>query len=1580
MESSFTESPVLLLSYHEGTREFKLSEEGRAILRQLESPLAVIGVAGMYRTGKSYLLNRVLLDRKLGFGVGPTVNPCTKGIWIWGSPIKGQTIDGTPCSVIILDTEGIGALDQDSDHDSRIFSLTVLIVSCFIYNSRGSIDEEALNSLSLVVNLTKNIQVKSKSTEEAGVEEYAQYFPSFIWVVRDFALRLVDTDGEALSSKEYLEKALNAQKGFSDLAEEKNRIRRLLKEFFKDRDCFTLVRPVNNEKDLHNLEHLELKDLRQEFVDQYMSLRHKVLNYVKPKALNGRLLNGVMLVELIESYVNAVNKGAVPNIENAWNYICKNECGKAFEEAQEIYTKTLSGLLTENYPNSEEEILSCHKESRKKSFSYFRQRALGEEAQIFTLKLKEALNEKWQQLKFQNDLDSEKQCLEFLRNNYNSINSKVKSNEYKSFLEFEREIRTLQQYYKEHGPKGPQRDKLLFQFCQGKIIECADIFTKHLNSEIEIMEETHAEQIRVLEMDSNMVKEEIVKEKVELKKIIMEVEVENKVLHEKDEKLEEELKRVREEKERGEVESRNLVKRIKDDFQKEIQTLKDEIALGEESRNSINGKLINLTSEYKEKSALADQKLLHLEKQLEESKKHEKDLDQEIKSQTKSHSTALKDLQSRLESQLKASEQKFTDEREAKLTLKKDLEEAEEKLSNIQSTMSLEVAKLQSRIEEISSQNKVLTQTIDKKDKEFQLKSKENEKIIEENISKHRKQIEEIDKKAKKTEESLRADLSKSDKENAVLSQKNEFLETQVKELKDQLDEERKQHTMMMTSLNFITDSSKNLELELEALKEKHANEIKFIESQNDSTKNQLLVDIEKLTQAKIDIELRYKLDSSEWLQKHENLSEDIQILTNEKEKLKDVIIELKKQLENTQEDFESRYKLRVSKLEKQIDEITEKLSNEIQQEKKKAEESFGQLKDSYESDKKRLETRLVEEKEKYEKRLKNLTEDYEEKIKQDQENFEDELECKDQELRELEQYSSEQINLLKNQNSLDQQKIETLERYLKDLKSQYESQERNYNHLIDQNQVRFNQERNLMQEKLDKLNLDLSAKERDLAMLNFQKQQIDSQYSQKSEELKDLKSELENLKTSFNLKSEDLKESNRKMTEEIISLKSDYKRELALISQENDFKSARVQELERLSRETEEKYHDTLRLLKNGGQDSGTIEKLSSDKELLTRKLQEKKKTMKQLQQSFTKQSAELDKEKFQLNEKIANLERIISDLEFKNALDKEKDPDDSRTDLDSTVYYEEIDSLKSQLQDLQHELASNKALLDRERLLWENKFKFLSEQKDSAKSDLAEAQRKFEFTLQQLQKREQTGKEKQEGTLNSLMSSIETRYNSKVKDLQDFSNSTIEHLNLKIKLLEQESKGLKEELEIARRGKSSIIGSIDKKCKKLQEVENKLIAEIEALRIEKERKSKEILEMGNLDRDNARNRNLEMEKKIKDAESLKNSMYLELEKERSKWQMERDHLLAAKNEALDKYETLQSKQEMLLRENERMRSERTKNRSLASKRTDHSKGASSQAVGSPSKLLELYSHRLETDSIRNDSQGSYRKHSFGE
>ena len=116
-----------------------------------------------------------------------------QGLWIWKKPLPGFSTDGEPINVLVVDSEGLGALDEDSNHDVRIFSLAILLSSYFIYNSVGSIDENAVQNLSLVINLTKHIHVKSgAASDDIDPEEYSRYFPSFMWVVRDFTLQLID--------------------------------------------------------------------------------------------------------------------------------------------------------------------------------------------------------------------------------------------------------------------------------------------------------------------------------------------------------------------------------------------------------------------------------------------------------------------------------------------------------------------------------------------------------------------------------------------------------------------------------------------------------------------------------------------------------------------------------------------------------------------------------------------------------------------------------------------------------------------------------------------------------------------------------------------------------------------------------------------------------------------------------------------------------------------------------------------------------------------------------------------------------------------------------------------------------------------------------------------------------------------------------------------------------------------------------------------------------------------------------------------------------------------------------------------
>ena len=103
-------------------------------------------------------------------------------------------------------------------------------------------------------------------------KNYLIYF-SFLWVLRDFSLQLIDENGENITSKEYLEKVLEGTKNISD---PKNKSRKLIKAYFKDRDCFAMVRPLTNENKLQNLVELPPEQLRPQFLEQIIGLSKNI--------------------------------------------------------------------------------------------------------------------------------------------------------------------------------------------------------------------------------------------------------------------------------------------------------------------------------------------------------------------------------------------------------------------------------------------------------------------------------------------------------------------------------------------------------------------------------------------------------------------------------------------------------------------------------------------------------------------------------------------------------------------------------------------------------------------------------------------------------------------------------------------------------------------------------------------------------------------------------------------------------------------------------------------------------------------------------------------------------------------------------------------------------------------------------------------------------------------------------------------------------------------------------------------------------------------------------------------------------
>lgn len=358
-----TETPraVPFITFDNQSKKFVISHEAREIIsRPSYKKVGMISLVGKYRTGKSFLLNRVLINNKKennGFDVGPTIKPCTKGIWLWSSPlmISNNHSNNEPFPAFLIDTEGLGAYDEEVNHDSKIFLIAILISSLFIYNSFGTIDESSINSLSLILNLSKSIKLRNHRSG-SGIseeEEMAKYFPSLLWLLRDFILKLEDNDGNVITAKQYLENALMLQKGSTDSIEEKNNVRKLIKTYFPERDCFPMVRPVENENDLQNLQSLPDDMIRSEFLSQAEVLRNKVMKKTKPKNFNGKILSGEMLLELVESVISSINEGVIPVIENSWKYVMSNECLKSIGVIINEYKERIRKHQSDNISRSD---------------------------------------------------------------------------------------------------------------------------------------------------------------------------------------------------------------------------------------------------------------------------------------------------------------------------------------------------------------------------------------------------------------------------------------------------------------------------------------------------------------------------------------------------------------------------------------------------------------------------------------------------------------------------------------------------------------------------------------------------------------------------------------------------------------------------------------------------------------------------------------------------------------------------------------------------------------------------------------------------------------------------------------------------------------------------------------------------------------------------------------------------------------------------------------------------------------------------------------------------------------------------
>ncbi|XP_044847058.1 guanylate-binding protein 1-like isoform X2 [Mauremys mutica] len=452
--------------------ELRVQQEALQVLADISQPVVVVAIAGLYRTGKSYLMNR-LASKRTGFSLGSTIQSHTKGIWMWCLPHPrraGHTL-------VLLDTEGLSDVGKgNTKNDTWIFALAVLLSSTLVYNSKGTIDQQAMDQLHYVTELTELIKVKpaaegSREDMKEGEDstEFVRFFPAFVWAVRDFTLQL-ELDGREITEDEYLENALELKPGSSEQDQLYNLPRKCIRQFFPGRKCFVFVQPAGR-RDLPRLEELREDELDSEFQEQVARFCHHVWETSKPKTIpGGHVVTGAMLGNLAVTYVDAIRSGVVPCMESAVLALAQMENLAAVGEAVAAYEEQLGrrvALPTE----SVQELLELHAQCEREALRAFMARAFKDEEQQYQRQLKDELDSKRAELCRRNEQASSDRCTAALLELSQELEERVREGGYSVPGGYQRLLddqREMVEKYQLVPEKGIMAAEVLQQFLKSK--------------------------------------------------------------------------------------------------------------------------------------------------------------------------------------------------------------------------------------------------------------------------------------------------------------------------------------------------------------------------------------------------------------------------------------------------------------------------------------------------------------------------------------------------------------------------------------------------------------------------------------------------------------------------------------------------------------------------------------------------------------------------------------------------------------------------------------------------------------------------------------------------------------------------------------------------------------------------------------------------------------------------------------------------------------------------------------------------------------------------------------------------------
>ena len=1111
--------------------------------------------------------------------------------------------------------------------------------------------------------------------------------------------------------------------------------------------------------------------------------------------------------------------------------------------------------ITQEFPIEEEQLYSHH----KSIISIIKNKL---KLSILPTNLQKNLDNEYIKVYNQNEQLYTTLLTTYLDDEFEVINSNIINNNYQNIEDYISDVKIFEEKIKgadSQCPLGPNMEEHINKYIYEQILNDYDIILNSHITEYDIKINDQKREINdikneIMTIQNNIQntilnmreKENIIKQIESDKSYMIKQTTSNTDKIGKDLKLKNELIN-KLNKEIDNVENKN--NQITEDYKKRIQNLEQNKI--QKEKNDTNSKNV------------FDQKKIELQTKIDL-------LEKQIQSVNQARTKAIKSLTSDLLNSTKNSEIKKFEEQLQNLGKKI------EKLTQKNNELSMELLEKDKILENEKNRSINIINEYEKKikavtDDHNYIEEKVNEVQIEENNN-----IEELKNNYETQIGEMKANFSKDeliiksniDKISSAIKKTND----EIKIVKNEYDKSLKKFEELKSKNNkdkvdydkyikILEDNNKRIMSQYdECVKEnnnlKSQNKADII-SINGETEKKIIAlakDSEKTSGEIKRKELEYNKQYNILVEKFNNLENEIPSLQLEEENLSKIITDMYQQKDTLNIQYTKDIEQIKIKHQKGLEELKKQCIEDLEKNKTNLKENLEYAEKECQQQKEELIQKMKENAELNAKNQEELIQMYGEKIKILNQVKEEKIEDLNNEINEINNIHQEYVEQSEEELQNINEQVNEHENEMLTVKKIISTIQSDYNALYKKNKEDFKIERNKLTQILEEL-----LKKYNKMIINYSLEQKDNsilstKIAEKNQKLEKNSDFYEKMKNNKNQIISNLNDKIKELNKKSLNDKNNFDQTLALKEQEIEYVNVQISEKEKDLDEFKKNYEEKINQCQNElNKEYGTIlNEIKTEKDDLENNLINKKTEYKELEYTYDNQVKLLQREKDVLLEKLNNVTTQIEEVEKNIAEEKnnnyvtiENIKDENNTK--NSQLLKENQALRTKLSEVQADFNEMTEVYEKDKTLWENKYKHLLDEKKNIENEFNKFKTKYNNNLNDLTLKLQNDRIDLQQIYNDAIVKRDEKFNGQINNANKYFASKFEYINnlnqsltiknneLLAKLNEYESQNntkdkeaqLAVALQSITRYKKDINELINTKDKDIEELQSKLIEE---------------------------------------------------------------------------------------------------------------------------------------------------------